>query len=98
MLTGYPPQTTEVLAAILTVGIGLAVKVTLPIPEQVPSEAVTVYTVVTDGLTTTVAPTRPNGCQVYEVPADTAFKVAGLVAQMIVGVLNTVTAKGATLI
>src|SRR5258706_437121 len=96
MLTGYPSQTTDELATRFMVGTGLATRVILVTPEQVPSEVVTVYTVVTDGFTAMVGPTTPKGCHVKPGAGDTAVKVEGLPAQIIVGEAMALIGSGAT--
>jgi hypothetical protein len=52
MVTTAPSHTTELLEAIVMVGFGLVFTATVAVPKQVPSEAATVYMVLTLGPTT----------------------------------------------
>jgi hypothetical protein len=68
------------------------------IPEQVPSDAVKVYTVFTDGVTIRLGEevTWLTGCQVKEVATAVAVSVAVRFVQVIVGLVTALTASGAT--
>ena len=52
--------------------------------------------VVTEGLTAMLAPESAKGCQVNNVPGETALSVAGLPAQIEVGEATAAKAKGVT--
>ena len=72
-------------AVAVRVGLGLTSNAKVPVVEQPPLDAVTVYIVVTTGETTTLLPVKAPGFHVYEV-APKAVKVEDDPLQIAVGV------------
>ena len=63
--------------AIATVGTGLTVRLTVPLPTQVPLLTEMVYCVVTDGATIAVEAVKLPGIQVYALAEAVALNVTG---------------------
>jgi hypothetical protein len=74
----------------VTVGLGFTDTLTTADEVQVPFAPITVYVVLAEGLTTTLAPVKLPGFQVYEAAPD-AVKVVCAPAQITVGLALAVT-------
>jgi hypothetical protein len=85
-----PKQIAVLVAAAITVGPENTVNVTVFVLVQPPFAPVTVYVVVTVGLTTTDVPVKAPGIHVYVV-APLPVKVAELPAQTAVGFATALT-------
>ncbi len=85
-----PAQTTVGLEVTLTVGRGLTTRVTVRVPVQPDVDPITVYVVVTVGLTETGFPVRLPGFHEY-VAAPVADNAAVAPRQMAVGLAEAVT-------
>ena len=88
-----PPVQIVVLPLALMDGAGFTVIVNVVVFTQLPLAPVTVYVVVTAGVTTTDAPVRLPGIQVYVLAPD-AVSVVGVPPQMVVCVAEAVTTGG----